>query len=139
MQAEIMSLRSGQWLQVIREQAQSGQTAEQWCRVHRTARSTYYRWKKALREALLAQMETESEGGTLAVTTTSPENEPQFATLVVLEAARNKAHATNPGHADKAAIIQIRIRETDIEVLERVEAGHLEMVLKAVQNARTIL
>ena len=27
MQAEIMSLRSGQWLQVIREQAQSGQTA----------------------------------------------------------------------------------------------------------------
>lgn len=87
----------------------------------------------------MAQMETESEGGTLAVTTTSPENEPQFATLVVLEAARNKAHATNPGHADKAAIIQIRIRETDIEVLERVEAGHLEMVLKAVQNARTIL
>lgn len=57
MQAEIMSLRSGQWLQVIREQAQSGQTAEQWCRVHHTARSTYYRWKKALREALLAQME----------------------------------------------------------------------------------
>ena len=47
MQAEIMSLRSGQWLQVIREQAQSGQTAEQWCRVHHTARSTYYRWKKA--------------------------------------------------------------------------------------------
>lgn len=116
--------------------AQSGQTAEQWCKAHHIARSTYYRWKKALWEALLAQMKTEPRDGGLAVTTTIPENEPQFAALVIPEAARNKAHAPNPGYADKTAVIRIRMGEIDIEVPEGVEAGHLETVLKAVRNAR---
>ena len=136
MQAEVMSLRSVQWLQIIREQAQSGQTAEQWCKAHHIARSTYYRWKKALREALLAQIEAEPGGGGLAVTATGSENEPQFAALVIPEAARDKAEVLNPGEADKATVIRIRMGEIEIEAPEGIEAEHLETVLKAVRNAR---
>ena len=59
MQIEVMSLRGSQWLQLFLEQAQIGQMVEHWCKEHPVACSTYYHWKKALREEFLARMEAE--------------------------------------------------------------------------------
>ena len=56
MQIEVMSLRGSQWLQLFLEQAQIGQMVEHWCKEHPVACSTYYHWKKALREEFLARM-----------------------------------------------------------------------------------
>ena len=55
MQIEVMSLRGSQWLQLFLEQAQIGQMVEHWCKEHPVACSTYYHWKKALREEFLAR------------------------------------------------------------------------------------
>lgn len=57
MQIEVMSLRGSQWLQLFLEQEQIGQMVEHWCKEHPVACSTYYHWKKALREEFLARME----------------------------------------------------------------------------------
>lgn len=86
MQAEVMSLRGSQWLQLFHEQAQSGQTVEQWCKEHHCACSTYYRWEKALREPLLSQMEAEQGRPSLPAAATIPQSEPQFAVLAIPEA-----------------------------------------------------
>ena len=58
MQIEVMSLRGSQWLQLFLEQAQIGQMVEHWCKEHPVACSTYYHWKKALREEFLARMDS---------------------------------------------------------------------------------
>ena len=81
MQAEVMSLRGNQWLQLFHEQAQSGHTVARWCREHHVASSIYYRRKNALREELLEEMETEQRQPNLSATVTDSQSEPQFAAL----------------------------------------------------------
>lgn len=135
MQAEVIALRGSQWLQLFHEQAQSGQTAEQWCEEHQIARSTYYRWKKALREKFLAQLEAEQERPGPPAAAGGP-GEPQFAALAIPEMVRKAAPASGSTQASRAPVLRIRIGETEIEVPEGIESRHLEMVLKAVQDAR---
>ena len=136
MQAEVMSLRGSQWLQLFHEQAQSGQTVERWCKEHQIACSTYYRWKKALREELLAQMEAGQRKPNLPATATVSQGEPQFAALAVPEADQEKTSVHHFPLAHSTPAIRIKIGEAEIEVPEGIESKHLEMVLKAVQNAR---
>lgn len=136
MQAEVMSLRGSQWLQLFHEQAQSGQTVEQWCKEHHCACSTYYRWKKALREQLLSQMEAEQGQPSLPAAATITQSEPQFAALAMPEAVREKTSTHHSALAHSTPAIRIRVGETEIEVPEGIKSNHLEMVLKAVQNAR---
>ena len=93
MQAEVMSLRGSQWLQLFHEQAQSGQTVARWCREHHVASSIYYRRKNALREELLEEMETEQRQPNLPATVTDSQSEPQFAALAMPEVVREKASA----------------------------------------------
>lgn len=136
MQAEVMLLRGSHWLQPFHEQAQSGQTVERWCKEHQVACSTYYRWKKALREELLAQMGEEQGQPSFPATVTVSQGEPQFAALAMSEAVREKASTHCSALAHSTPVIRIKIRETEIEVPEGTGSKHLEMVLKAVQNAR---
>lgn len=136
MQAEVMSLRGSQWLQLFHEQAQSGQTVERWCKEHQVACSTYYRWKKALREEILEQMEAEQEKPSLPATVTASQSEPQFAAIAMPKADREKASAHHSTNMRSTPAIRIRVGETEIEVPEGIKSNHLEMVLKAVQNAR---
>ena len=136
MQAEVMSLRGSQWLQLFHEQAQSGQTVAQWCREHHVASSIYYRRKNALREELLEEMETEQRRPNLPATVTDSQSEPQFAALAMPEVVREKASARRSTLVQSTPAIRIKIGETEIEVPEGIESKHLEMVLKAVQNAR---
>lgn len=135
MQAEVMSLRGSQWLQLFHEQAQSGQTVERWCKEHQVACSTYYRWKKALREEFLAQMEAGQRKPDLSETATVSQGEPQFAALAVPEAVREKTSTHHSALAHSTPAIRIRVGEAEIEVPEGIKSKHLEMVLKAVQNA----
>ena len=129
MQAEIMLLRGSQWLQRFHEQGQSGQTVEQWCGEHHVARSTYYRWKKALREELLSQMETEQGQLIQPSAVTVSQSEPEFAALVVPEAVQEKASTHRSSLIRSTPVIRIKIGEAEIEVPEGIGNGHLEMVL----------
>lgn len=52
------------------------------------------------------------------------------------EAVREKASARCSTLVQSTPTIRIKIGETEIEVPEGLESKHLEMVLKAVQNAR---
>ncbi len=136
MQKEVMSLRGRQWLQLFHEQAQSGQTVEHWCKEHQIACSTYYRWKKAVREELLAQMEAEQVCSSQPTAAAVLQSEPQFAALAIPEAERKEAPAASGAQTGSTVVIRIRIGETEIEVPDGIKSRHLEMVLKAVQDAR---
>lgn len=136
MQAEVMSLRGSQWLQLFHEQAQSGQTVEQWCKEHHCACSTYYRWKKALREQLLSQIAAEQGSPSLPAAATITQSEPQFAALAIPETVQGKVSAHGSALVQNTPAIRIKLGDTEIEVPDGIESKHLEMVLKAVQNAR---
>lgn len=101
--------------------------------------STYYRWKKALREEHeehLEQMEAEQGQPSLLAAVTVSQSEPLFAVLAVPEADREKASVYRSTLAHSTPAIRIRVGETEIEVPKGIENKHLEMVLKAVQDAR---
>lgn len=136
MQEKVMALRGVQWLQIFHEQAQSGQSVKQWCGEHRITCSTYYRWKRALREQLLEQMESKQGELGLDVITAAPENEPQFAALTLPETVRRTVPLPGSAGACNAPAIRIRIREVEIEVPDGIKSSHLETVLKAVQGVR---
>ena len=136
MQEKVMALRGVQWLQIFHEQAQSGQSAKQWCREHHITCSTYYRWKRALREQLLEQMESKQGELGLDVITAAPENEPQFAALTLPETVRRTVSLPGSAGACNAPAIRIRVGEVEIEVPDGIKSSHLETVLKAVQGVR---
>ena len=81
-------------------------------------------------------METEQRQPNLPATVTDSKSEPQFAALAMPEVVREKASARRSTLVQSTPAIRIKIGETEIEVPEGIESKHLEMVLKAVQNAR---
>ena len=123
-----MTLRGSQWLlQLFHEQAQSGQTVEQWRKEHQVACSTHYRWKKALRERLLEQMEAEQRQPSLPATITVSQSKPQFVSLSIPEAVRGKASARGSAPAQDTPAIRIKIGETVIEK-EKIEISDLPKI-----------
>ena len=80
MQIEVMSLRGSQWLQLFLEQAQIGQMVEHWCKEHPVACSTYYHWKKSLREpTAVTVLFNQSEGCLRLLSATGLPSTKQFA------------------------------------------------------------
>lgn len=135
MQKEIIAIRGSQWLRVFHEQAQSGQSVARWCEENHVSSSTFYRWKRALREEILVQMGGGQEKSLLPEMSRVAENELQFAVLAK-PVSEQDFSCPSSVQAVNVQSIQIRIGEITIEVPDGADSNHLEMVLKAVRNAR---
>lgn len=81
-------------------------------------------------------METEQRRPSLPATVTVSQSKAQFAPQAMPEAVRGKVSTHGSTLAQSTPAIRIKIGDAEIEVLEGIENGHLERVLKAVQNAR---
>lgn len=134
MQEKDRAQQAAQWLQLFREQAQSGQTVEQWCKEHHISSKTYYRWKNVLREQLQAQAGTAPGKGRQRPSPTARTAGPQFAELPLPEPAREGTTPSIAALPNGAQAIRIRAGGLEIEIPTGIEGSHLEMVLKAVQN-----
>lgn len=134
MQEKDRAQQAAQWLQLFREQAQSGQTVEQWCKERHISSKTYYRWKNILREQLQAQEGTAPGKGRQRPSSTAGAAVPQFAELPLPEPAREGITPSIAALSEVPRTIRIRAGGLEIEVPTGIEGRHLEMVLKAVQN-----
>lgn len=81
-------------------------------------------------------MEAKQGQPSLLATATVFQSEPQFAALAMTEAVQKKASTHYSTIASSPPAIRIRIGKTEIEIPEGIESGHLEMVLKAVQDTQ---
>ena len=67
MEHNAMAVRQMNWAQSIRAAAESGMSEKDWCATHGVCRSTFYRWKRALKDKILNE--------------TCPGSSPNFARL----------------------------------------------------------
>lgn len=81
-------------------------------------------------------MQAEQGCPRLPAAATIPQREPQFVALAIPEADRERASMHHSTLAQSTPTIRIKMGEAEIEVPDGIESKHLEMVLKAVQNAR---
>ena len=58
MERSAMTVRAENWLQTLQRASASGLSNKEWCRQNGVPASTFYRWKHALRDQLLEQMES---------------------------------------------------------------------------------
>ena len=58
METKSMAVREQNWLQTLQQAAASGLSNQEWCEQNGVALSTFYKWKHALRNQLLAQLES---------------------------------------------------------------------------------
>ena len=59
MEKRAMAVREEQWLQTIAAGKQSGQPIKVWCAEHGVAVSSFYKWQRKTREALLTAQNSE--------------------------------------------------------------------------------
>ena len=58
MERSAMTVRAENWLQTLQRASASGLSNKEWCRQNGVPASTFYKWKRTLRDQLLAQMES---------------------------------------------------------------------------------
>ena len=61
METKSMAVREQNWLQTLQQAAASGLSNQEWCEQNGVALSTFYKWKRTLRDQLLAQLESTSD------------------------------------------------------------------------------
>ena len=59
MEKRAMAVRKEQWLQTIAAAKQSGQPIKVWCAEHGVAVSSFYKWQRKMRDALLTAQNSE--------------------------------------------------------------------------------
>ncbi len=57
MEKQAMAIRERQWYQTITAAKQSGQSIKSWCTENGVPLSSFYKWQKKMRNALLQQQE----------------------------------------------------------------------------------
>lgn len=134
MQEKDTAQQVAQWMQIFRDQAQSGQTVEQWCKEHHISSKTYYRWKSIIRNQLQTQEGTAPGKGRQRPSSTAATAGSQFAELTLPEPAQEKAARSIAALPNGSQAIRIRVGGAEIKVPSGIESRHLEKVLKAVQN-----
>ena len=63
MERSAMTIRAGNWLQALQQASASGLSNKEWCRQNGVPASTFYRWKRVLRDQLLDQMKSSESCG----------------------------------------------------------------------------
>lgn len=117
MEAEAMVVCEQSWAQRIRSAEQSGMSQKAWCRAHGVCPSTFYRWKRALKDKPLRAGEA------------SAGSQPTFAELQLPDAP-----AEHPAQGEPAAVLHVRC--IDIELPLDYSEEPLCRVLREVCHAR---
>ena len=63
MERSVMTIRAENWLQTLQRASASGLSNKEWCRQNGVPASTFYKWKRTLRDQLLEQMESSESCG----------------------------------------------------------------------------
>lgn len=135
MDSKVMELRLKQWIPIFEEQAKSGLSKQEWCRLNDVKRAAFFKWQRELQKYLLeknenrlqAQLSTE-----LAVHTA-----PKF---VELAPARSPVRSSlndscvRSGDITSASSISIRCGEFSIDLKDDVNELLLSKVLKVMTD-----
>ena len=129
MQTESMAAREQNWLFTIRQAAESGVTAKQWCAEHSVAESTFYRWKQRLQSELPAQADT-------PLTQEAPAQDPVcFARLALPQTPEPATEPQPEFPAPLTAPLRIRSGHLTLELPAQTGEAELAKILRAVRDA----
>lgn len=112
--------RLNQWIEIIRECRNSGQTINRWCTEHAINPKSYYYWLKRVREAACEALPTLTSEGSSIV----PVNTAGF------------MPADNTSATDQLSDIRLRIGTVTIEIRNSASATLIENTVRALHNVR---
>lgn len=124
-----MEVRARGWMNAIHEANASGMGAEAWCREHGVSRSTFYRWKKRLRENAL------QETGAARDETKRDIQKANFAEVVIpRNTAEGIARGISERQQEESRIFRIQSGGMVIEIPVTIEEAEITKILQAVRN-----
>lgn len=119
-----MEYRMNQWIGIIRECRDSGQTVTSWCREHDINTKSYYYWLRKVRNAACNALPTIKTEGHIV---------PLEIQKVSTSSPADSTHG--PSKTDLADIV-LRIGSVVLEIHNSASASLIESMMKALQNAR---
>lgn len=116
--------RMNQWIEIVRECRESGQTVTSWCREHDIDPKKYYYWLKKIRTAACKALPTiNKEGGIVPV---------EIQETSISTPIKALKDIKDPATAD----IVIRLGSAVMEIHSNASASLIENAIKALNNAR---
>jgi transposase-like protein len=116
--------RMNQWIGIVRECRESGQTVTSWCREHDIDPKKYYYWLKKIRAAACKSLPSINQGGNIVPL------EMQETSISTPIKALNDTQET--AYAD----IVIRLGSAVLEIHNNASASLIENTIRALSNAR---
>lgn len=116
--------RMNQWIGIVRECRESGQTVISWCKEHDIDTRKYYYWLQKIRAAACKDLPPINEEGSIVPLET---HNSSLSTLV---------EGTQVYKASAIADIVIRLGSAVLEIHNNASASLIENAIKAINNAR---
>lgn len=116
--------RMNQWIGIVRECRESGQTVASWCREHDIDPKKYYYWLKKIRAAACKSLPSINQGGNIVP-------------LEMHETSISRPiKALNDTQETASADIVIRLGSAVLEIHNNASASLIENTIRALSNAR---
>lgn len=116
--------RMNQWIGIVRECRESGQTVISWCKEHEINTRKYYYWLQKIRTAACKALPPINKEGSIV-----PIETHDFSMSTVVE-------STNVYKEPAVAGIVIRLGSAVLEIHNNASASLIENTIKALNNAR---
>ncbi len=135
MDSKIMELRLKQWIPIFEEQAKSGLSKQEWCRLNEVKRAAFFKWQRELQKYLLEKNENrlQSQLSTELAVHTAPK-------FVELASASSSVRSNlndrcvRSGDITPVSSISIRCGEFSIDLNDDVDELLLSKVLKVMAD-----